>query len=244
MGKDPIRIRASAGNSPLESTIKIGNESFLVITEPAEKSPDVTTRVYRKGQIVTTRKTVCTEKEPKKISEFMSAQHEVAIKILQKEMVTRVKHPADYLLEIRKLVKANKHRAAMDTVEDALQHNPEDPFLLSFSGFLEAKLLKRHREGINTCKRAIEMLGPKVPFGEEFFLPLLYLNLGRAYMEAGKKRGAVGALKKGLAMDPENKELLWEIKKLGLRKTPLLPCFGRSNPVNKYLGMVRHKLSK
>jgi tetratricopeptide (TPR) repeat protein len=244
MNKDPLRIKASARHSPLESTIKIGNESFLVITEPSARGAEVTTRVCRKGQIVTTRKNACTEKEAAKISDFMAAQHEIAIKILRKEMVDRVKHSADYLVDIRKLLKEKKYRAAMDIVDDALQHDGNDPFLLSFSGYLEARLFRRYKEGIDTCKRAIGLLGPKVPFGQEFFLPLLYLNLGKAYVEAGKRRGAVAAFKKGLSMDPENKDLLWETKKLGMRKPPIVPFLDRSNPLNKYLGIVRHKLTK
>ncbi len=64
------------------------------------------------------------------------------------------------------------------------------------------------------------------------------LNLGRAHLAIGEKEEAIKAFKLGLRADPENKELLGELKKLGVRKSPPVPFLKRNNPINKYLGML------
>lgn len=150
----------------------------------------------------------------------------------------------DCLKEIKTLLKAERYRAAFDLIEDALTESPDDPFLLSYKGFLIARLYKKHREGVDICKSSIKVLGPTMPFGQEFFLPLLYLNLGRAYFEAGNKHEAIMSFQKGLSMDPNNREITWEMEKLGIRRPLIFPFLERSNPLNKYFGKVRHKILK
>ncbi|MEJ2695808.1 MAG: tetratricopeptide repeat protein, partial [Candidatus Sulfobium sp.] len=81
-----------------------------------------------------------------------------------------------------------------------------------------------------------------MPFGSDFFYPLFYLNLGRAYLEANKKRDAITAFEKGLLNDPENHDLLSELRKLGTRRKAPVPFIKRSNPINKYIGMLLHRL--
>ena len=83
-----------------------------------------------------------------------------------------------------------------------------------------------------------------MPFGSEFFYPVFYLNLGRACLKANKKKAAMEAFKNGLKTDPENRDLLWEIKKMGTRKNPPLPFLTRGNPINQYIGKMLYKSSK
>lgn len=155
-----------------------------------------------------------------------------------------MKDLSEYILGIQTLINEEKYRAALSLVEEALVIMPEDPFLLSFNGYLEAKIYKNYRQGINTCKDAIVILGPKVPSGKKFYHPLLYLNLGKAYLEAEKKRNAVLAFRKGLSLDSQDKDITLELKKLGERKSPPIPFLDRSNLLNKYIGKMRHKMSK
>lgn len=243
--KDPLNLKVSGKNSPIESSIKIGDETFIAITESVSKGTEVITRFYRKGEIIKTRKTLSDAgKGPEDGSGCLEVQHELALTIFKKEIINQMRNIKDYLNQIRTLLKAEKYRAAIGIVEEALCLFPEDPFLLSFSGYLEAKVFKNYRQGINACKDAITILGPKVPFGREFFLPLLYLNLGKAYLEADKKRSAVISFQKGLSMDPDDIDLISEMKKLGERKAPPIPFLDRRNPLNKYIGKVRHKVSR
>jgi hypothetical protein len=39
---------------------------------------------------------------------------------------------------------------------------------------------KKYSKGVNTCRYAFRILKEQVPFGEEFFYPILYLNFGKA----------------------------------------------------------------
>jgi hypothetical protein len=91
---------------------------------------------------------------------------------------------------------------------------------------------------VDTCERAIGILKEKVPFGEDFFYPVLYLNLGRANLAAGRKKKALDAFNKGLTMDNENREILMELRRLGIRRKTAVPILERSNPINKYIGIV------
>jgi Tfp pilus assembly protein PilF len=68
--------------------------------------------------------------------------------------------------------------------------------------------------------------------------PVLYLNLGKAYVAAGKKKNAVTAFNQGLHYDPQHAAIRKELKKLGARKKPPVSFLDRSNPINKYLGKV------
>lgn len=176
--------------------------------------------------------------------ENMTKSLEAQYQAIPKDGKIGVQNTTDCLKEIKSLLKSGKYRSAFDLIQNALTSSPDDPFLLSYKGFLIARLYKKHKEGVDICKKTIKVLGPKMPFGQEFFLPMLYLNLGRAYFEAGNKHEAIQAFQRGLSMDPDNKEIAWEMQKLGIRRPPVIPFLERSNPVNKYLGKVRHKIMK
>ena len=101
---------------------------------------------------------------------------------------------------------------------------------------------KNFDHGVDLCKTAIEISKEEVEFDHEGFYPVFYLNLGRAYLAAGAKKDAAAVFKKGLEADPEDRDLLREIKRLGMRKKPVVPFLKRSNPINKYVGkLVQNK---
>lgn len=77
--------------------------------------------------------------------------------------------------------------------------------------------------------------------GKDLPEPLIYLNLGRLYLLAGKKIEAIEIIRKGLTYGPlpEAVELLED---LGSRKKPFIPSLPRSNFINKYIGLLFKKL--
>jgi tetratricopeptide (TPR) repeat protein len=83
-----------------------------------------------------------------------------------------------------------------------------------------------------------------MPFGSEFFYPAFYLNLGRACLKGNKKAEAIKAFREGLENDPDNHDLLWELRKLGMRKRTPIPFLDRCNPINKYIGLLVSKVAK
>jgi predicted Zn-dependent protease len=247
--KEIIKI-TSKSRTELSSEVVIGRERYLVLTENiSSKIPCITTRIYLKGELISSRKTEYKDimgvpDIESKIQELMHRQHHMNINLFKTEKLKEAKTPSDYLEEAKNLLGRKNNKSALYVLNDALKQYPDDPFLLSYYGCLEAIVNKNYRDGISICKRAIEGLKLKVPFGEEFFYPVFYLNLGRAYLAGGKKKEAIDAFNKGIAMDRENSDLLWELKKLGMRRRPVVPFLQRSNPINKYIGMLLHKLRK
>ena len=249
LGKKAIKITSRLG-SEFDSEVAIRDNKYLVQTEDnGEKKPLIITRVYLGGRILLTRKTDYTHvmEAPDKagrVQELMLKQHHLVINMVKAGQFRETKTTSDYLEEARVLLRNRSKRSALRLLNEALEQYPDDPFLLSYYGCLEAVANKNYSLGIDTCQVAIENLRKKIPFGEEFFYPVFYLNLGRAYLAAGMRKEALEAFQKGISIDPADKELLWETKKLGVRQKPAVPFLPRSNPINKYIGKMLHTLKK
>jgi tetratricopeptide (TPR) repeat protein len=245
--KDSIKIRSSL-HREIETEVVIGGKKYLILTEGIDAGKPLNTRVYMGGKIIFTKTLDCrdipeTPSRDTKITGMVREQHEAIAGALRKENVRKPMSPSHFLEEVRVLLQRKENRRALELLTKALKKYPDDPFLLSYFGCLEALINKNYADGIGFCKRAIEMLDEKIPFGQEIFYPTFYLNLGRSYIAADNRSGATEALQKGLTFDSENKDLLWEMRKLGVRRKPVLPYLNRSNPLNKYIGLILHKLS-
>jgi len=57
-----------------------------------------------------------------------------------------------------------------------------------------------------------------------------------------ERRLAVTTVEHGLQLDPEHKGLLELKKEIGSRRRPVLAFLGRDNPLNVFLGRLRHSL--
>jgi tetratricopeptide (TPR) repeat protein len=71
--------------------------------------------------------------------------------------------------------------------------------------------------------------------------PVHYLNLGKLYLYAGKRTDAIRAFREGLSRE-KDQGIIDELNKLGTRKPPVIPFLKRSNPVNRFLGIILKKL--
>lgn len=265
MKKEEIKL-VSKSKDELTSDVTIKDEKYLVQTQREDsKNFIVTTRIYLKGRILSTIKTDYKENIDKsnsqlKIDELMQKQHQSAINSLtaeknegtvKEEKAETVetkkiekKSPSDYLEAAKIFLMRKNQKSALAVLSDAVDEYPDDPFLLTYYGCLEAIVNKNYKTGIEICNRAITILKKRIPFGEEFFYPVFYLNLGRAYLAAGKKKNAIDAFTKGIKLDSENKDLREELQRLGIRKKSAVPFLKRSNPINRYIGMLLHKISK
>ncbi len=146
--------------------------------------------------------------------------------------------PADYLREVKAKLRIGEQKDAFILLRQAVVRFPEDPLIVSYFGCLQALVDKKYRHGVESCKRAIVLMRKAESFGEDVLYPVLYLNLGRAYVAADKKKDAVTAFTSGLQYDNGNHDLQNELKVLGMRKKPPVPFLDRSNPINKYIGMI------
>jgi len=152
--------------------------------------------------------------------------------------------PSDYLRAVRSNLRSGKLKEAYSLLLQATVQHPDDPLILSYFGCLQAIVDKKYRSGVEACKRAIVLLKKQEAFSEEVLYPVFYLNLGRAYVAAGKKQDAMDSFKKGLRYDNGNSDLKKELQRLGVRKQPPVPFLDRSNPINKYIGLLLQKTKK
>ena len=245
--KDEIKIKSTVTRE-LSTSAVINGKKYLILTEDLLPQKQlVSTRVYLEVKIISSRNLDCKEAlnspDPeKRITELVQGQHQVIVKMLKKEQERKSPTPSKYLDEVKLLLQKKANKEALNVLVQAMKKYPDDPFLLSYYGCLEAIIHKNYEFGIETCLRAIEMLNETTPFGQEIFYPTFYLNLGRAYLASRNKKSAVGVFQKGLFYDRENKDILWEITKLGARRTLAIPYLKRGNPINKYIGILLHKL--
>lgn len=153
------------------------------------------------------------------------------------------KKPGDVARTVRVQLKEGRTKEAYAVLLKAVAEHPDDPFLLSYFGSLQAIVDKKFKSGIAACTRAILLL-KKESFSEEGLYPVFYLNLGRACLAAGRKKDAIDAFKKGLRYDTGNSELKAELQRLGVRKKPPVSFLDRSHPVNRIIGKMLHRTGK
>ncbi len=233
------------------SNVTVDDLTYHVQTEDSPNLHKAVTRVYLKGEVVFSREAGYAHIAKlagfeAKRSDLMESQHKATIELYLKKRKDKQKRKLkpEFFQEVQLLLKQGKGKSAIASLRDAIETFPSDPFLLSYYGCLVAVVENRPKEGIKLCKDAIKRLGSSMPFGTEFFYPVFYLNLGRAYLKDGNRKEAVAAFTAGLGADPENRDILWEIKKLGSRKKPPVSFLGRNNPINKYIGILLSKTSK
>lgn len=73
--------------------------------------------------------------------------------------------------------------------------------------------------------------------------PLLYLNLGRVFLLAGKRVSAIVAFERGLQICPESGVLRRELERIDRRGRPAFPGLGRDHMVNRFLGQTKARLA-
>ena len=247
--KSEIRLTSKL-SSEFSSNITMDNVTYHVQTEDMGlKTSKIISNIYLKGEIVFTKKSdyshLTKQKNfSEKLVSLMERQHKSVINQFIAEKTGKQKLKPEYFEEVQQFLRRGNGKTALNTLRDALDKFPADPFLLSYYGCLLAVIENRTKEGARICENALKLLNTSIPFGSEFFYPVFYLNLGRAYLKDNRKKAAVQAFQKGLKADHENKDLLWEMKKIGTREKPPLPFLARSNPINKYIGMLLYKPSK
>ncbi len=247
--KSKINI-ISGHSSEFRSDIKADNVTYHVQTEDMGlKTCKIISKVFMKGEVLLSRKTdyahlVKLEKFPQKLSSLMESHHKTTVDLFVKDMESKKKPKSAYFEDVKLMLRKGHAKEAISILREALNKFPADSFFLSYYGCLVAVAENKPKEGIKICKEALEGFRTSKSVGSEFFYPIFYLNLGRAYLKDNNKADAIKAFKDGLQHDPENHDLLWEVTKLGKRKQPPFPFLGRSNPVNKYIGMLISKVSK
>jgi Flp pilus assembly protein TadD len=114
--------------------------------------------------------------------------------------------------------------------EKAAQLAPT-PVICSYLAYCLAKERGTLKKAIVLCNEAI--------FAEPRNT-VHYLNLGRIYLLAKKKKQAIDTFRKGLKLG-KNQQIVKELNGLGLRKEPVFSFLSRDNFLNKICGIIYKK---
>lgn len=117
---------------------------------------------------------------------------------------------------------------ALRAFEKAWKQDKENPEYMSYYGLCKALRGGEIGLGLELCTRAIK---------KEFFKAEFYQNLGKVYMHAGNKKGAIKVFLKGLKFAPRDEGINKLLIELGFRNKPVIPVLDRSNFLNKALGI-------
>lgn len=120
-------------------------------------------------------------------------------------------------------------------VDLARNRGKPDLRYLSYYGLSLAKAGMSTAEAISICRQTVKRHKNH---------PVLWLNLGRVYLMAGKKQRALEALDRGAQLAPGNRVLAQELAQLERRAHPVLSKLPRSHPVNVALGKLRRSMRK
>lgn len=121
----------------------------------------------------------------------------------------------------------NNVLAALASLERALAIW-DDPHWHSRLGFCIAKERGHLTRAFELCHSAIE---------REPGNPLHYLYLGKIYLIAGNTYEALQTFRHGMTLGDKS-ELEEALNSCGTRKGPVISFLSRSNPLNKYLGII------
>jgi tetratricopeptide (TPR) repeat protein len=149
-----------------------------------------------------------------------------------------VAHISDHPKKLERLLEKGVEAISQGKITSALSyfekafHSGNSPVISSYFAFCIAKERGQVSKAISLCSEAIR---------NDPQNPIHYLNLGRIYLIAGIKLDAVKILREGLKHE-KNRQIVDELDRLGARKPPIFPFLKRSNPLNKYPGILLRKL--
>jgi hypothetical protein len=116
--------------------------------------------------------------------------------------------------------------------ERAHRRAGSDPRIMSWYGVTLVIVEKNSNLGMLYCDQALRLAGPS---------PDLLLNQARAYLALHQRERAYRAVHRGVTQWPDHPALRLAQDAMGWRRRPVLPCFGRSNLLNRWLGKLRHR---
>lgn len=105
---------------------------------------------------------------------------------------------------------------------------------LSYFGYGIARYHRMFNEGIDLCKRSIDL---------QFYEPENYLNLARTYLLRDRYSFAIDVLRRGLKEHEDYRPLRLLYDQINRRRPPVVSFLRRSHPVNYFLGRLRHRVA-
>lgn len=131
------------------------------------------------------------------------------------------------------LLKRNRQKEALHAFRRAFELSSADPRYMSYYGLCLADVSGRLKEGLTLCEKAA---------AKEFYRAELFLNLALVYLRIGNRKKAHDMLRRGMALDRDNKDIKLQLDRMGIRKAPVFPFLDRNNALNKFAGKVVYRL--
>src|SRR5260221_579184 len=130
------------------------------------------------------------------------------------------------------LLRDNYGIRALPDMRRAVDLDKNNPYYMSYLGVVLARSEGKWGEAERLCDSAVRMKRNQAQ---------LYLNLAEVYATAGRRDDAVDALQTGLKFARRDIRLTIAMNKLTERRRPVLSFLGRRHPINRQLGILRHR---
>ena len=102
----------------------------------------------------------------------------------------------------------------------------------SWYGYLAATIGGRLDEGLTLCRSASDQV---------FWEPRVFEHLARLEIQGGSRTRALQAVRRGLRLAPDDKDLAAIRRWLGVRRPPPIRFLSRDNPLNRLFGRLSYK---
>src|SRR5438093_5072663 len=130
------------------------------------------------------------------------------------------------------LLRDNYAMKALPHMRRAVDLDKNNPYYMSYLGVVLARSERKWGEAEKLCDSAVRMKRNQAQ---------LYLNLAEVYATAGRRDDAMEALQAGLKYARRDVRLTIAMNKLTQRRSPILAFLGRKHPLNRQLGILRHR---
>lgn len=242
MSDENIDIKFMHNTALLSKITNKGDEYIVSTEEKGNNTTKACSRVYLRGKILFSKDSdfshlTGADDYQCKVNIFFTQFHKSVFAQFSEMIKKSQRKKSEYLTKATCLLRQGKRKEAYQLLKEGLNVFPNEPILLSYYGFLCSKVENKQREGIRTCRDVISKIEGWSSVKCELLYPVVYMNLGKAYLEANKKVEAFSAFNIGLKFDPTNADLTAEMKKIGRRRKPLFTFLERSNPLNIYIGL-------
>lgn len=130
------------------------------------------------------------------------------------------------------LLRSDYAMKALPHMRRAVDLDKHNPYYISYLGVVLARSEHKWGEAERLCDAAVRMKRNQAQ---------LYLNLADVYAAAGRREDAVEAISEGLKFARRDVRLNIAMSKLTHRRPPILAFLGRTHPLNRQLGILRHR---
>jgi len=117
-------------------------------------------------------------------------------------------------------------------LDSRAQKSSGQPRYRSYYGLCLSSTKGRMKEALKLCRKACE---------DEFYNYEVWFNLGKVEREAGNQFKAHKALVRALRLSPSKGEIKAELKRLGLRRPPVITFLSRDHLLNRILGRITYR---